>query len=299
MLIDSTYFFNELTIPQLELSVVGGARPVLNNLNNFIKKYEPEILRLLLGYDLYKLFIAGLQELVVEDRWTDLLYGKEFTNRYGQPDKWEGLVAYSDGINIGTYYPEDRVYKVNGPGAHDPASGQNQLRDPFLKDKTYRVEERGTGTLDAGDEYALVNDPGGFDITAHLFNDEGVYVVQFTSPAQLPTPGTIEVQPIKKSLIANYVYYWMSRNEATKSTGSGEKVADAQNATNYTSADKQAAAWNEMIYMNRKCIQFLISNSEIYPEYLAIPPYRRYWGERDQINRERRNILSTTNSYGV
>lgn len=71
----------------------------------------------------------------------------------------------------------------------------------------------------------------------------------------------------KKSAIANYIYYWWSRKEATSTTPSGEKKADTQNASDASPAIKQARAWNEMVRLNRECVEFLLSNDIEYPEF--------------------------------
>lgn len=71
----------------------------------------------------------------------------------------------------------------------------------------------------------------------------------------------------KKSLIANYVYwYWMEGN-ATVTTGTGEKVADNVNAISVSPGQKMANAWNEMVYMIRELYEFLLSNPADYPEF--------------------------------
>lgn len=72
----------------------------------------------------------------------------------------------------------------------------------------------------------------------------------------------------KKSLIANYVYWrWMAK-EASISTGTGEKVANAQNASEASPVFKMVRAWNEMVDMIYELAEFLLSNQTDYPEFV-------------------------------
>lgn len=257
MLINNTYFYGPLQLAQL----TEPSNALL--LEKFIAIYEPEILRSVLGYTLYNAFIAGLQEVVVLDKWTDLLYGKEYTGKNGRLTRWNGFVSYTDGLTVGTYTPEDRFYLVDGPGANDPASGQAQLRDTFLKDKTYRVVERGTGPLKAAVDYSLVNVPGGFDLLLHLFELNGVYTAEFTAPVPLPAPAVVAIANYR-SLIANYVYYKYMFDQATVITGSGKKVAAAQNAISTHEQMKEVDAWNQMSYWCNDLLEFLEVNYVTY-----------------------------------
>lgn len=91
----------------------------------------------------------------------------------------------------------------------------------------------------------------------------------------------------KKSLIANYVYCeWMSQN-ATASTGTGEKVPNNQNAENSTPAQKIVTAWNEMVKWNLELFEYLLSNQTDYPEFL------NYYG------RVPRNIVAPINTLSI
>jgi hypothetical protein len=80
-LIDTTYFYEDLSIAQLTEAGVQAS------VTRYIKKYEPELLHQLLGYALY-------QSLLGDDataRMTDLIEGKAYTNRYGVATRWRGL----------------------------------------------------------------------------------------------------------------------------------------------------------------------------------------------------------------
>lgn len=85
----------------------------------------------------------------------------------------------------------------------------------------------------------------------------------------------------KKSLIANFVYFNWQQNEATITSGTGEKVATNQNAINASAGNKMVRAWNEMVNMNHELLEFLLSNQDNYPEFIdhygrSIPNYLFY-----------------------
>lgn len=69
----------------------------------------------------------------------------------------------------------------------------------------------------------------------------------------------------KKSLIANYVYYHYLADNASFTTGSGEKKTDL--AINVSPEMKMIRAWNEMVNWNIDLHQFLMANISTYPEY--------------------------------
>lgn len=73
---------------------------------------------------------------------------------------------------------------------------------------------------------------------------------------------------VKKSPIANYVYWHWMQNEASSTTGTGEVKLNAQNATSVSPAGKMVRAWNEMVQMVYELIEFLLSNENDYPEFI-------------------------------
>ena len=90
-LINSTFFITEINIPNRDRA------GVLEPLNNMIAKREPELLTGLMGYGLYKAFIAGLAILPTpEQRMVELRDGKEYVVN-GVAHKWKGLVII-DGL---------------------------------------------------------------------------------------------------------------------------------------------------------------------------------------------------------
>lgn len=91
----------------------------------------------------------------------------------------------------------------------------------------------------------------------------------------------------KKSLIANYVYWNWMRNEASNTTGTGEKVANSQNAVNASPAAKMTNAWNEMVTMVWELVEFLLSNEDVYPDF------------SDHYSRIPVSLLKKQNAFGI
>lgn len=90
MIIDSTYFVNRLNLPQT------GNSAGLAEVQAFIDQYEPEYLQCVLGYDLWQAFINGIDGSgLPEQRWIDLLQGKEFTKQ-SRLYKWPGFAPLTE-----------------------------------------------------------------------------------------------------------------------------------------------------------------------------------------------------------
>lgn len=88
-LIDSTYFKIEINAPD----------DIYSNIQDYIDRYEPEILRSLLGYELYELVIA---ENPTEQRILDLRDGVEYSVN-GIQYKWNGF-KNEEKISLIAYY---------------------------------------------------------------------------------------------------------------------------------------------------------------------------------------------------
>lgn len=85
MIIDYTYFTERLLLPQV------GNTEGRDTVNEFTETYEIEYLHKVLCYDLAKAFIDGIAGSGVPDqRWIDLLEGKEFTYN-GRNYNWPGF----------------------------------------------------------------------------------------------------------------------------------------------------------------------------------------------------------------
>lgn len=68
-----------------------------------------------------------------------------------------------------------------------------------------------------------------------------------------------------KQIIANYVYFWYIRNQATQTVGVGEVKPSTDNAILTSATDKTVRAWNEMVDM---CRDFTLDTT-IYPEWTS------------------------------
>jgi hypothetical protein len=75
------------------------------------------------------------------------------------------------------------------------------------------------------------------------------------------------------SLIANYVYYYYTKQNNTFTTGAGEGKAKVQNMEQASPRRKLAKAWNDMVDDNCELVEFLLSFPDVYPEFV------RYYGD--------------------
>jgi hypothetical protein len=114
-LIDYTYFTGEINIP------ISGIN-MQTVLADYIAKYEPEILKMLLGYSLYKDFTAGISIASPLQKWIDLKDGKEFTfTLSGQT-----ITTYFEGLKkIVAYYVYFK-YRCENDTSY---SGQSQVKN--------------------------------------------------------------------------------------------------------------------------------------------------------------------------
>ena len=95
-LIDSTYFIGGINLPG------GSLTGDLSDIDAYITMYEKEALIDLLGYTLYKDFIAN----PTDTRWTRFSAGYEYTVEYGGDThsiKWNGLVN-DEKVSLLAYY---------------------------------------------------------------------------------------------------------------------------------------------------------------------------------------------------
>lgn len=83
------------------------------------------------------------------------------------------------------------------------------------------------------------------------------------------------INGIKKSLIANYIYCIYMQDNASATTGTGEKIDNAKKAIPVTPEYKIAKAWNEMVYLNRALYSFLTHSN--YFQVYDLPYTRRLY----------------------
>lgn len=254
MLIDRTYFIGELNIPNTDQNSVGEL------LDWFIEKYETEFLEKVLGYELYKALKAGLQEVTVDQKWTDLIEGVEYTNLAGRLTFWKGLVTQPPSV-INALDALNTITVIVGRGQiYDPVTGSNSTTIPAaLVGKTFTLEQRGIGQL-REDEYSIVGNT--LTLTSGVFAVNDTFFYKSATLAINTSTGVS-----KKSLIANYIYYWFVRNNHTQTATMGEVKTQNENAVNISPAVKMTRAWNEMSSWICELVEYLNAMSTTYTEW--------------------------------
>jgi hypothetical protein len=71
----------------------------------------------------------------------------------------------------------------------------------------------------------------------------------------------------KRSLIANWIYYWWLRDKVSVTTEIGEVLEKSNNSDSTSAAVKMVRAFNEMVLWIEELILFLNNNLETYPEW--------------------------------
>lgn len=253
-LIDRTYFIGDLNIPNTSQTAIGSA------VDLFIEQYEEKLLNEALGYTLYKALKAGLQIVPVAQKWTDLIEGVEYTDLATKTRFWKGLVTQPPTVlnALDALNPIDVV--VGRGQLYDPASATTSTTIPAaLVGKTFIFEKRGVGKLIAG-EYSVVGNI--LTLTSGQFAVDDVYTYKSATLAINTSTGTD-----KKSLIANYVYYWYIRNNHTQTATTGETKAANENSVMANPSLKLAKAWNEMSDWICELVDYLDAKKDEYTEW--------------------------------
>lgn len=277
-LTNSSYFIGERSIPNTQDAAIAAA------LDTFIRKYEKDYLIKSLGYELFKVFIAGLQEVSPEQRFIDLLFGKEFTGTDGRLNKWEGLVSVtSEQPTISVELSSNEIFFTVGVTSGAPVNGDTVYENADLAGVNYRVIQRMNGPLEALKEDESnsetadisINPDGGFAwLGGTVFSHGDKYLIIPLS-APLDASGA-EIVPYPESPIADFTYYYWMASNVTQTTGNGESLPKMQNAENANPVDKMVKAWNDMVYKTRTLNEFLKANAADYPEYTAPVCYEDY-----------------------
>lgn len=253
-LIDRTYFVGELNIPNTNQAAIGSA------VDLFIEQYEDQFLNEVLGYTLSKALKAGLQVAPVAQKWTDLIEGVEYTDLANKTRFWKGLVTQPPTVlnALDALNPIDVV--VGRGQLYDPVTATSSTTIPAaLVGKTFLFEKRGVGKLIAG-EYSVVGNI--LTLIGDQFAVNDVYTYKSATLAINTTTGTN-----KKSLIANYVYYWYQRNNHTQTATTGENKAVNENSTAASPALKMVRAWNEMSAWICELVDYLNAKKDDYTEW--------------------------------
>lgn len=254
MLIDRTYFIGDLNIPNTSDAAVGSL------LDWFIEKYEEKFLNDVLGYDLHKAFKAGMLEVTIPQKWTDLIEGVEYTDLQSNTRFWKGLVSQPPSILNALDALNTITVIVGGGGTYDPVVGQNSVTIPaVLVGKAFILEQRGVGQL-REDEYSIVGNT--LTLTSGLFAINDTY---FYKSATLAINTSTGVN--KQSPIANYVYYWYMRNNHSQTAAMGVVKSKNENADNHGPANKMSRAWNEMAECIHELVHYLDAKKTDYVEW--------------------------------
>lgn len=258
-LIDRSYFVVELNIAKTDTTAVQ------ENLDALIVKREPELLKNILGYELYKAFTEGLLEMPVPAIWTNLLLGVDYTDRFGRLQHWRGLVSAPPAVVNAV----DRANRIPVIADADAVSSQTILVPAALVNRAWSIEKRAIGPL-RDDEFDVSDDGASVAFnTAVQLNDTYWF---FSNDLSLEQTSGDD----KQSLIANYVYYWYMRRDASQSTPVGEVVAQAENSTINGPGEKMCRAWNEMVDIIEECVDYLDSNRTLYVNWRHNQRYKVY-----------------------
>lgn len=98
MIIDNTYFVDEIFLPHAKPSVTDDITAVSNDITSFINTYSEECLNKCLGFALFKEFSSQLDKeqtnglkTTADDKWNKLLNGTEYTLSDGELVHWKGI----------------------------------------------------------------------------------------------------------------------------------------------------------------------------------------------------------------
>lgn len=253
-LIDRTYFVGELNIPNTSQAAIGSA------VDLFIEQYEEKLLNEVLGYTLYKAFKAGLQVIPVDQKWTDLIEGVEYIDLNSKTRFWKGLVSQPPTVLNALDALNTISVKVGAGSTYDPITGSNSTTIPaVLVGKDFIIEQRGVGQL-LPTEYSISGNT--LTLLSGVFAVNDIYIYKSATLAINTTTGTN-----KKSLIANYVYYWYQRNSHTQTATTSEVKAVNENSSIASPALKMVRAWNEMSLWICELVDYLNAKKDDYPEW--------------------------------
>jgi hypothetical protein len=148
---------------------------------------------------------------------------------------------------------------VGESGLNDPVAGQSEVALPIsLIGKQFIIEQRAFGQL-RPDEYEITVDNKLRLLGGKIFSNGDTYFYKVATLSLNTHTGAV-----KKSFIANYVYYHFMRNADTATTGAGEVKSKAENSTPVSPAQKVCSAWNELSQWICDMIQFLDKHRDTY-----------------------------------
>lgn len=204
MIIDKTYFKGNLRVAnvQEDLTPLGSRTGNQPDLDEYIEKYEVEIMLNALGYKEYKSFIDsfepdGTLKAGAEQRWVDLVNGKDYTSN-GVELKWRGLryVLGSQKYSLIAEYvfyfflrEQSRTFAGVGMVREKAKAAENESAIPRLADawNDFVVKYQGDAELD---EYPrLITKPGLIGIDYSLqFDSDDVSLYRFLVDNEVDYP---------------------------------------------------------------------------------------------------------------
>lgn len=284
-LIDISFFFGELNIAQKTESA--------GSLGLFIDEMEPRLLTDLLGYEQYKAYATGIAAGSPAAKWLAIRDGKEYTNRAGHLTYWPGLRFTKSGSSIAPIteivrFLDPIQFKIGDGGTLTPVAGTIRYTNTILDNvPKHRIDifRNEYGVLFPDRHFTKVTTDDFFELIApDQFGPEEEFTVKITVEENAST--TISAA-VKKSLVANYVYWHWMADQATVTTGTGEKASAAANAVDASPARKMVRAWNQMVKWNLELVEFLLSNPADYPEF------------QNYYSRIPRELLKYQNTFGI
>lgn len=134
MIIDNTYFIDEIFIPHAKPSITDNVTAISSDLLSFIKTYERDCLIKCLGYKLFKEFYSqldstktnGLKE-GADAKWDKLLNGFEYVNQSGEETEWKGI-RQKQGDVYNKSFIADYVYYFYEKSADDDRVGTGNVK---------------------------------------------------------------------------------------------------------------------------------------------------------------------------
>jgi hypothetical protein len=139
--IDETYFVGALNIPNTDKDYV------LQRLTSFIDTLELELLQDVLGYPLYKAFVAATGDYdpdasnaSIDQKWLNILEGAEYTGRDNRLHFWKGLL-FEQGTTprslianyVYYYWLKDNTTQTVGIGEATAKAENSDNASPMIK----------------------------------------------------------------------------------------------------------------------------------------------------------------------
>lgn len=118
-----------------------GKQANVDVLNDFIDRFEPEVLEAALGYDLSVAFLEGLDvgsDEAIAQKWLDLRDGCVFTTQAGIKKRWIGFAnnETKKSVMAGVIYTEmqrDKATDSSGIGEVNPQGENSTQASPTIK----------------------------------------------------------------------------------------------------------------------------------------------------------------------